>query len=424
MIYRAIKGLHCIKIFESHCLKYLLSLKVIFLGYNPLETLQMNAISHPLLSYISIQSTQMRCLRGYSLAGLGKFYSLDITKTYLHYIDGYAELLLSHVSEFRFDDPRLCCLFIYNKYCAYILKTQQTTCFTLLPHWLMAYFCVGLGAMLFVLNVSAFVGNQFSNAEEHFTKIVSLLIFSDAILSFYLPVMGAADLYYNSHFPLAVMQWQKGIFCLAVGMISITVTMLSIFCSGFLISLTSHAVRCMDFQISNSWQTIRNVSVMLMITTMSFNFLLSMINCHLYVYAPDSGFLCNVMGNSPASSWTGLVSVITLCTIMLSVAIIIMIFTLQLILPVRKTARDVQNISGLKSDTAQSRSNAMTFMMILVLAKIAVLLPYPLLQIMGLLSASIPDTLNVYVLVALSILWCSFSGHSLCIKKKQNKLSI
>ena len=212
-------------------------------------------------------------------------------------------------------------------------------------------------------------------------------------------------------------------------MISITVTKLSVFFSGFLIFLTSHAVRCMDFQISNSWQAIRNVSVMLMITTTSFNFLLSMINYHLYVYAPDSGFLCNVMGNSPASSWPGLVSMITLCTIMLSVAIIIMISTLQLILLVRKTARDVQNISGMKSDTAQSRSNAMTFMMILVLAKIAVLLPYPLLQIMGLLLAGIPDALNVYVLVAFITSECFvnpvvFVFRPLFMYKKQNKLSI
>ena len=373
-----------IRILKSYCLKYFLSLKVIVLAYNPLEILQRHAISHSLLSYINIQSTQIRYLRGDILAGLGKVYSLDIAKTYVQYIDRYAELLLSHVSDFRFDDPRLCCIFINNKYCVYLLKTHQPVCFTLLPHRLTAYISVCVGAMLFVLNVSAFVSNQFSNAAGHFTKIVSLVVFSDAILAIYLPVMGGADLYYNSHFPLAVMQWQKSIFCFAVDMISTTVTMLSVSFSGFLIFLTSHNVCRIGFKISDAWQIIRNISVMLIITTFSFNFLLSIINYHLYVFVPDSGFMCNVMGNSPVSSWAGLVSMITLCTLMLSVAIIIMISTLQLILLARKIARDVQNISGLKSDTAQSRSNAMTCMMILVLAKIAVLLPYPLLQIMGL----------------------------------------
>ena len=389
-----------IKILKSYCLKYFLSLKVIFLAYNPLGILQRYAISHPFLSYINIQSTQMRYLSGDSLAGLGKLYSLDITKTYLQYIDRYAELLLSHVSEFRFDDPRLCCIFVDNKYCDYSLKTQQTTCFTLLPHWLTPYICVCFGVVLFVLNVSAFVGNQFSNAAGHFTTIVSLVIFSDAILSLYLPVMGATDLYYNSHFPLTAMQWQRGIFCLAVDMVSTTVTMLSVFFSGFLIFLTCHNVRRIGFKISEAWQTIRNVSVMLIITTFSFNFFLSMINYHLYVRVPDSGFVCNVMGNSPVSSWTGLVSMITLCTLMLSVAIIIMISTFRLILLARKIARDVENISGMKSDSAQSRSDAMTFMMVLVLAKMAILLPYPLHQIMGQLFAGIPDTRNVYVLLA------------------------
>ena len=238
--------------------------------------------------------------------------------------------------------------------------------------------------------------------------------------------MGAANLYYNSHFPLAVMQWQKGIFCLAVDMISTTVTMLSVSFSGFLIFLTSHNVCRIGFKISDAWQIIRNVSVMLIFTTFAFNFLLSIINYHLYVRVPDSGFMCNVMGNSPVSSWAGLVSMITLCTLMLSVAIIIMISTFQLILLARKIARDVQNISGMKSDTAQSRSNAMTFMMILVLAKIAVLLPYPLLQIMGLLFAGIRDTPNVYVLVAFITSECFvnpvvFVFRPLFMYKKQNK---
>ena len=389
-----------IKILESYCLKYFLSLKVIFLAYNPLEILQRYAISPRLLLYINIQSTQMRYLRGESLAGLGKWYSLDIAKTYVQYIDKYAELLLSHVSEFRFDDPRLSCTFINNKYCVYFMKTQQPACFTLLPHWLTAYICLCFGAVLFVLNVSAFVGNQFSNAAGHFTKIASLVIFSDAILAIYLPVMGAADLYYNSHFPLTAMQWQRGIFCLAMDMVLTTVTMFSVFFSGFLIFLTCHNVRRIGLKISDAWQTIRNVSVMLIFTTFSFNFLLSMINYHLYVRVPDSGFMCNVMGNSPVTSWADLVSMITLCTLMLSVAIIIMISTIRLILLARKIAKDVQNISGMKSDSAQSRSDAMTFMMVLVLAKMVILLPYPLLQIMGHLFAGIPDALNVYVLLA------------------------
>ena len=415
-----------IKTLKSYCLKYFLSLKLIFLTHNPLEILERYAISHPLLSYINIQSTQMRYLSGDSLVGLGKLHGLDITKTYLQHVDKYAELLLSHVSEFRFDDPRLCCIFIHNKYCVNLLKQQHSACFTLLPHWLTAYICVGFGALLFVFNVSAFVGNQYSNAKGQFTKIVSLLIFSDAILALYLPVIGAVDLYYNSHFPLVVMEWQKGIFCLVVDITSTTVTVMSVFSSGFLIFLTSQGVRWVDFKISSVWQTIRNISVMLIITTMSFNFFHSIMNNYLDLHVPDSGYMCNAMGNSPVASWTGMVSLIMLCTLMLSVATIIMISTVKLILHARQIARDVENISGMKSVSAQSRSDAMTFMMILVLAKIVVLLPYPLLQIMDLLFAGIRDTANVYVLLSFIISECFvnpvvFVFRPLLMYKKHNE---
>ena len=70
---------------ESYCLKFLTSLKIIFLAYNPLKILQRYAISNSLISYISIQSTQVRYLRGDSLVGLGNLYTLDVTKTYFQY---------------------------------------------------------------------------------------------------------------------------------------------------------------------------------------------------------------------------------------------------------------------------------------------------------------------------------------------------
>ena len=415
-----------IKNLESHCLKFLTSLKIIFLAYNPLKILQRYAISNSLISYISIQSTQVRYLRGDSLVGLGNLYSLDVTKTDFQYIDRYAEILVSHISEFRFDDPRLCCIFTCNKYCVHSLQTEKSACVTLLPNWLTAYICVGSGAMLFVLNCFAFGANQYSKGEVHFTKMISLLIFFDTILSLYLPVMGTVDLYYNSHFPLVKLQWRKGIFCLAVDMISTTVTMLSVFFSAFLIFLTSQAVNRVDFTISDLWQTIRIISAMVTATLVSFNLFLCMINYYFDEHVFNTGFMCNVMGNSPVSSWTGVVSMIILCTLMLSAAIIIMKSTFELILHTRKTARDVENISGMKSNSAQSRSDAMTFMMIFALAKTAIMVPYPLLQILDFIFAVGHDALNVYVLMAFITSECFvnpivFVFRPLLISKRQNK---
>ena len=43
-----------IKILQSYCLKFFISLRVIFLAYNPLEILQRYALSHPSISYINI----------------------------------------------------------------------------------------------------------------------------------------------------------------------------------------------------------------------------------------------------------------------------------------------------------------------------------------------------------------------------------
>ena len=415
-----------IKILESYCFINFASLKVIFLAYNPLEILQRYAISYPLTSYISIQSTQMSYLIGDSLAGLGELYGLDITNTYLKYIDRYAVSLVSHLYEFRFDDPRLCCIFAYNKHCVYVLKTEEPVCFTLLPHWLTAYIFIGFGAMLFVLNVVAFVANRNIQGEAYLVKISSLLIFFDAILVLYLPVMGVADWYYNSHFPLMFVQWRKGIFCHALDMISTTVTTLSVLFSGFLIFLTSQAVSRMNFKISDVWQTIRIVSVIVITTVMSFNLFLSLINYYSDVHVPNTGLMCNVMANSPVSSWTGLVSMIILCTLMLSVAMIIMISTFKLILHTRKTARDLEKISGIKRDSIQSRSDAMIFMLILVLAKIIILVPYPLLCILDLIFAGIHDTAYLNVLAAFIISECFvnpgvFVFRPLLMYKKQNK---
>ena len=395
-----------IKILESYCFKFFISLKIIFLAHNPLKILQKYMISHPAILYINIQSTQMRYLRGDSLAGLRELYGLDITNTYLKYIDRYAESLVSRISKFRFDDPRLCCIFTYNENCVYLLKTEQPVCFTLLRHRLVAYIFIGLGAVLFVLNIIAFISNQNFHGGVYFTKLVSLLIFFDAILVLYLPVMGVADLYYNSHFPLMAMQWRKSVFCHALDIISTTVTALSVLFSGFLIFLTSQAVSRMNFKISDVWQTIRIVSIIVIATVMSSNLFLSLMNYYSDVHVPNSGFMCNIMANSPVASWTGLVSMIILCTIMLSVATIIIISTLKLILHARKTARDFEKISGIKRDSIQSRSDAMIFMLILALAKITILVPYPLLCILNLMFADIHDTAYLDVQVAFVISEC------------------
>ena len=120
----------------------------------------------------------MRYLRGDKLAGLEQLHNLDFREIYLQHIDRYAEQLMSHISEFRFDDPKLLCVvsFTHNKYFVHLLKTERLACFTLLPHWITAYICVGSGAMLFGLNVVAFAVNHYSKGEVHLAQLVAVLI--------------------------------------------------------------------------------------------------------------------------------------------------------------------------------------------------------------------------------------------------------
>ena len=138
----------------------------------------------------------------------------------------------------------------------------------------------------------------------------------------------------------------------------------------------------------------------------------------------NTGFMCN--GNSPVSSWTGLVSMIILCTLMLSAVIIIIKSTFELVLHTRKTEGDVENISGMKSNSAQSKSDAMTFVMIFALAKTVIMVPYPLLQILDFIFAGGHDASSVYVLMVFITSECFVSPvvfvfRPLLIYKRQNK---
>ena len=389
---------------RSYCFKLLPSLQIVILAYNPLHTLERYAISHLLLSHVSLHSTQIRYLRGDSLIGMSQLHSFVITKTHLLYIDRYADMILDHISDFRVDDLRLCCIFTHNKYCIHKIKPGKSPCSTLLPHRLAAYTFVPCGIMLIFLNVFAFVANQRLKRRLQYTKMVSLLILIDAILALYLSIIGAVDLYYNSHFPLMATQWQKSILCHLVHSVSATMTMLSVFFCGFLIYLTSEVVIKIDFNLFDAWRTIKIITVVVIVTVMSFNLLVSMLDYFSNESAPR--FMCNIMGNSPMSSWTNMVSMTVLCILMLFVMAIIMTSTLKLILFTRKIAKEVENISGMKSKLSQSGSDLMSYITILVVAKAVTLMPYPLLQILAIIFGNFSDTANFHVMVIVIILEC------------------
>ena len=417
-----------IVILRSHCFKLLSSLKVFILAHNPLQTLERYAISHPLLSYISIHSTAIKYLRGYSLVGMRKLYSFDITKIHLHYIDRYADTILAHISDFRLDDIRLCCIFIHNKYCIHKIKPVKSACFTLLPYWLTAYTLIPTGVLLGFFNVYAFGANQRFARGLHYVKFVSFLNIIDAILALYLPIIGAVDLYYNSHFPLMATRWKKSILCHLVHSVSATMTMLSVFFCGFLIYLTSEVVIKIDFNLFDAWRTIRIFTSVVIVTVMSFNLLVSMLDYFLNDSVSASRCMCNVMGNSPMSSWTNMVSMTVLCILMLFVMVIIMTSTLKLILFTRKIVKEFEHISGIKSKVSQSGSDLMSYITILVIAKTMILTPYPLVQILDLIFVNFPEIAHFHVMVTFITLECLinpflFVFRPLMVQKRKHNLN-
>ena len=148
------------------CFKTLTALIVISLAHNPIHFVHMDSFVNPLISYISLRGTAMKLLKGYKAANVPRLYSYDITETHLNYIDVIIETLASHVIDFRFDDPWLCCIFTRNRNCMF-LGPLAVPCPTLTSQFLISYALLCYGGMLIFFDIVAlYMNNKFTDAKQ------------------------------------------------------------------------------------------------------------------------------------------------------------------------------------------------------------------------------------------------------------------
>ena len=388
---------------RSLCFYHLQSLKAIFLSYNPLHNLNTNALSHPMLTFISLRGSQKRSLTGKSLRRIPNLYTLDVTGIYIESIDDYFKAIVNHIPDTRFNDIRLCCIFRHHRYCSRHVSLDLD-CPTLLPHVTISYTIFPVGVFLVLINVAAFSLNYkyMPNAKYH--KIVSFLTITDAILASYLAAVGMADILYGPNFVLTIKWWGQGIFCMIMEHVTTMATILSIFLTGLLAYHFKQAAT----QITLSS---KNRSHNIMLSKYSFIIMSALLTASLKVienftdYSVDK-FYCNRMGDSRMNSHTGLISVVTLSVLMATLMLGITTFTAQLLYHVRKSSQNVECISRIKNASYHSRAHLTRFMLAIVITKWMILLPYPLLQLTCLIWGKQSDEAFFFVMISFIILEC------------------
>ena len=388
---------------RSLCFSHLHSLKVIYLSYNPLHILNSNAFSHPTLTYISLRGIQRRTLAGESLRRIPNLYTIDITEIHIESIDDSFQSIAMHIPNAMFNDMRLCCIFAHHKYCSN-KASMDHSCPTLLPHAIIGYMICPVGVLLVMINLAAFSLNYRYMPRAKYHGIVSLLMFTDAILASYLAALGMADILYRPDFVFTVNRWGQGIFCAVMIHMTTMATLLSLLLTGLLLYYVKQAATQITWR-SNS--TSHNI----VLSKYTFLMLSKLLTVSLAVTEVATNnsvdrFLCNRMGDSRMRSTAGLTSIVTFSVLMIILTIAITTFTAQLLYHVRKTSKEVECISGIRNASSQSRAPLTRFMLATVITKWATLCPYPILQLARLILGNISDEVFLYVMLSFIVLEC------------------
>ena len=414
-----------INFLQSSCFLQLRALRLLSLEYNPLYKLEENALSHPLISYVIIRHTHMKYLHGNIFQESVNLYSIDFSGTHVDYLDSLAIEILSNNLDLRFNDFRLCCIFKRNNHCLQI--RTHFPCTTLLPNRLVSCIILPCGAMLVVLNAFAFYASSKLSKALLYSKITTLLLFVDAVLASYLPALGSADLYYDSYFIITMKQWQQGLPCQLMNIVSSTASVFSLLLSSLLVFLTSQAITQIGGSVFEKRHNIITAVVLISMTSVLYGFAIS-INDILPDNSVDGkAYLCNFIGDYTFNSKTGILLVIILCILMLASVTCIIISAINLVLHIRNTTIEMTRVSKVKFASSQERDGVCRFMITLVIIKMVVILPYPLLQVIRFVDHNVPEIASVYVMMMFIILE-SFSNpvifvlRPLLVQKNKNMI--
>ena len=382
---------------KPFCFTLLTSLKVLSLANNPLYLLSKYSFILPGISYINIRETQAKTLTKASFAGLDKIHMLDIREIHVDVIDSYASNILLEIPELLFSDLRLCCLFKQNKFCVTALQVTSP-CIKILPHNTLSYSILTTGVVLILFNVAALCANCKLTQDNEFTRLVSFVIFVDAILAAYLPFIGIADIHYGAHFVLSVRQWQKSVLCVAVEILSVTITMVSMTFSGLLVFLTARGVTSLGLNNTGIWFEISCGKFMFVIIATLCNVSLTLIRTFMGNSINDDIKVCNPMGYSKWVSWTDVIITLILVILMVSLLSGITVCAIRVIMYVSRAGKAVREIISKRDKSKQGRTSVYRSMIVLVIVKAMTLLPYPTLLFMSVVY-DISNDAYAYVMV-------------------------
>ena len=393
---------------QPDCFARLGSMKMLFLGYNPLHMLPPNSLSSLSVAYISLRGSQVKSLYGYSFSKAAKLCYLDISENYIVYLDNYATDILSQYFDLKFDDSRLCCIFTQNKYC--IEQAMVTTaCPNLLPHGLIGYFILPFGVGIVFLNLIAFNANRGLAKASLYCKITSFLILTDAMLASYLPMIGAADLYYKSDFVLVEKRWHWDLICWLIENMSIITTIVSPFLSGLLLFLTSLGITKVKVNVSDNSFLIIFFAVVATLAAICFSLCLTILTISSNASMIKRGYTCNMMGHFNVTSRSGISFTITLSILMLTFALWITTSVTKSVLYMKQATKDVQRITKMKLNSQRAKEGVGKFMISLIIMKLFILLPYPLLQAICIFSGNVPEIVNLCVMLLFIVMECSLN---------------
>ena len=172
--------------------------------------------------------------------------------------------------------------------------------------------------------------------------------------------------------------------------------MISLCLSSLLIYLTSQGVVKIRFSIDDMWHQILFAKFVVCFTIITVNASLVTVR----VIMNDTFTECNMMSITPMISWSVLLYSVLMGALMIIVKFVITFSAVKVINQIVQTKKDVEAISGINSGTSDTRKGDCKFLIVVVIVKAILLLPYPLLQVVSLLGLNISGHAYQYVTVA------------------------
>ena len=383
---------------QPFCFDRLRVLRSISLAHNPLLRIDGFVFDRSLISYLDMRGTKLETLPLGSIQRMKNLELLNIMDLELYAVEGYANTLSSNHIEILFNDKRFCCIFTLSRYCTGI-GNLKSVCRTLLYHRLLGYTIATIGILSMISNSIAVTVNIKVSKGRKLSKFVSFLCLTDAALASYLPYLGIADIYYDYNFVFAIEQWEHSLMCNFMDVLTASGTMTSLWLSGFLIFLTGQGVTKIKFDIEEIWHKLLFGQIVALIMIVAINVSVTMVR----LKTNDPLAACNMMANSQLSSWSDKAYSFMLIMLMMVVLFVITFSTVKVNNHIVQSRKDIAAISGMNSAMVDTGKGVCKFMIAILLVKLTIIMPYPLLQFASLLHMNISGYANQYATVAFII---------------------